>query len=103
MNRRRNGHRPHGFNMDDVAVLAQMGDLVGDNSDEPRLSADDAVTMLTAATSAEQTYTILGLVKRRQRRRVLREAEIRRSQAARYNSPNGQNPNGQLPFGPGAA
>ena len=74
MKRRRNGHRVNGFTMDDLA----RGDLVGDNSDEPRLTLDDAVRMLAASCSLEQTESVLSLVRRQDRRRLIKRADARR-------------------------
>ena len=74
MKRRRNGHRVNGFTMDDLA----RGDLVGDNSDEPRLELDDAVRMLAGSSSLEQTESVLSLVRRQDRRRLIKRADARR-------------------------
>ncbi len=73
--RRRRGYRVNGFTMDEIAQTFQAGDLVGDKSDEPRLDADQAVQMLAASTSLEQTQSVLGLVAHRDRRRVVKRAD----------------------------
>ena len=73
MRRRRNG-RVNGFTMDDLA----RGDLLNDNSDEPRLELGDAVRMLAASSSLEQTESVLSLVRRQDRRRLIKRADVRR-------------------------
>lgn len=69
--RGRRGYRVNGFTMDDLA----RGDLVQDNSDEPRLDVSQAARMLASSTSLEQTESVLGLVRRQDRRRVIRRAD----------------------------
>ena len=81
MKRRRNGHRVNGFTMDDLA----RGDLVNDNSDEPRLTLDDAVRMLAASSSLQQTESVLSLVRRQDRRRLIKRADSRRDRLEQVN------------------
>ena len=83
MTRRRRGYRVNGFTMDDIA-RATGGDLVGDRSDEPRLTVDEAVAMLAESNSLAQTQSVLGLVRGRDRRRVIRRADmLRRNRQSR--------------------
>ena len=77
MTRRRRGYRVNGFTMDDIA-RASNGDLVGDRSHEPRLTVDEAVAMLAESASLERTESVLGLVRGRDRRRVIRRADMLR-------------------------
>ena len=96
--RRRRGYRVNGFTMDDLA----LGDLVGDRSDEPRLDVDYAVDLLADAQDFQAVQTILTMVRRRDRKLVIKRAHAIRGHKD-HQARNNRFRDERLPFNPNGA